>query len=341
MRFEKGYRGARRCGPAIEDSVSDLESCMRRGGVRLERKVGFHSTLLSTLASFKRVGGCINLLPVMMPREEEIHRKISVLKGAGPEDMNWVGQSSGPLSQMVPNAFMTTHLIAFMGGHVLLNVGGGVFKITFGVHMGPIGPSLDWTPTMGSGGAVSVHGEPGVSHLFLDPNTRAQFWTMMEGDGVILNDAEAMGLGDQSAGTPGSSQHSALLVKLMGLEPFESGVTGHDATGGGGSGGSTMVARLAPTPDLVPVEVGQATGSISELKGPTRASLRLLSAATVPAMDRAKRRKAFLREGETDNPGNSVRKWNSIKIVSKSARCGVKLTVSEAEEFHNFLTQGL
>nr|CAD1819622.1 unnamed protein product [Ananas comosus var. bracteatus] len=89
--FEKGFRGVRRCGTVIEDAASDLEGYTRRGGAKMKMKEGYHSTFLSTIASFKRMGGCINLLPGSVSREE-IHRRNDWLVGAGPEDLNRVGQ---------------------------------------------------------------------------------------------------------------------------------------------------------------------------------------------------------------------------------------------------------
>nr|CAD1840650.1 unnamed protein product [Ananas comosus var. bracteatus] len=59
---------------------------------------------------------------------------------------------------------------------------------------------------------------------------------------------------------------------------------------------------------------------MGDSKAPTRSCARLLSVTKMPALDRAKRRKAILREGETNNPRNLARKWSSKKVAAKSAR---------------------
>lgn len=103
---------------------------------------------------------------------------------------------------------------------------------------------------------------------------------------------------------------------------------------------TTVESRLTPTPDAIPMGIGHVVGSMGDSKAPTRSCARLLSVTKMPALDRAKRRKAILREGETNNPRNLARKWSSKKVAAKSARYGVKLTEFEAEEPHKFILLG-
>nr|CAD1817695.1 unnamed protein product [Ananas comosus var. bracteatus] len=93
-------------------------------------------------------------------------------------------------------------------------------------------------------------------------------------------------------------------------------------------------------PPLVPCSEGEADFPPVELRGPTRSSARLGSSAKDSALERAKRRKAIRLEGETSSSTTLARKWNSRKIMEKSARCGVKLTQNDAVELHNFMLSG-
>lgn len=85
---------------------------------------------------------------------------------------------------------------------------------------------------------------------------------------------------------------------------------------------------------------GELRGPIRSSAGPIRSSARPISAARGTVLDRAKSRKASLREGECSNPSNLARKWNCKKVAAMSERCGVKLTELEAEELHKFILQG-
>nr|CAD1829501.1 unnamed protein product [Ananas comosus var. bracteatus] len=94
------------------------------------------------------------------------------------------------------------------------------------------------------------------------------------------------------------------------------------------------------TPSKAPHLVGEDGFAMGEQKGPTRSSVRLISSAKVPVLERAKRRKTFLPEGEINSSRTLARKWNNKKVALKSARCGVKLTENEANELHKFLLLG-
>nr|CAD1831137.1 unnamed protein product [Ananas comosus var. bracteatus] len=106
------------------------------------------------------------------------------------------------------------------------------------------------------------------------------------------------------------------------------------ASPGAASGEDLNNPFIVPLPD---VEEGLPS---CEWRRPTRSSARLKSSASDSALERAKRRKAILLEGEISSSRTLARKWNSKKVLAKSARCGVKLTVTDAEELHKFLLRG-
>nr|CAD1842437.1 unnamed protein product [Ananas comosus var. bracteatus] len=72
---------------------------------------------------------------------------------------------------------------------------------------------------------------------------------------------------------------------------------------------------------------GHATGRASA--GPGR--------DTIPALDRATRRKMRLLEGDKTASGELVRKWTCKKVKAKGSYCGVNLSDSEASELRKLL----
>nr|CAD1837083.1 unnamed protein product [Ananas comosus var. bracteatus] len=92
-----------------------------------------------------------------------------------------------------------------------------------------------------------------------------------------------------------------------------------------------------PATDLLPDEEG---ASLRDWRASTRSCARLTSVRQVSALDRAKRRKAVLLEGEFSGSTSVRYQRNSKKVLKKSALCGVKLTGVEAEELHKFLLRG-
>nr|CAD1830315.1 unnamed protein product [Ananas comosus var. bracteatus] len=87
-------------------------------------------------------------------------------------------------------------------------------------------------------------------------------------------------------------------------------------------------------------EAGGAGYLPSVRRGPTRSSPRARDPAIISALERAKRRKAILLEGAISSSAKLARKWSSKKVLSKGARCGVKLSEVDAEELHKFMLSG-
>lgn len=76
------------------------------------------------------------------------------------------------------------------------------------------------------------------------------------------------------------------------------------------------------------------------LGGLNRSSQQLRASAKGSVLERAKLRKVLLLEGETSSSKTLAIKWSSNKVLSKSAHCGVKLSVAKAEELHDFMLRG-
>nr|CAD1841211.1 unnamed protein product [Ananas comosus var. bracteatus] len=87
--------------------------------------------------------------------------------------------------------------------------------------------------------------------------------------------------------------------------------------------------------DSSDVSLSQANSRVS-----SRASARLVSSPKISVMERAKRRKARILEGDCSSSGSLASRWSSSTVRAKSAHCGVKLTVAEAEELHKFMLRG-
>lgn len=101
-----------------------------------------------------------------------------------------------------------------------------------------------------------------------------------------------------------------------------------------------LVALPAPASVVATPGAGQLSEKSGDLRGPTRASARLLAVAKGSALDRAKSRKACLLEGDSGTPRNLTRKWSCKKVAARGEKCGVKLTEGEAEKLHKFILRG-
>lgn len=126
-----------------------------------------------------------------------------------------------------------------------------------------------------------------------------------------------------------------------------SAMTSDRYAGGDGVGLSSFLPEALsagaehPTPGL-----GQQmeTGAEEDLPNVGRSQVwrspRVRESPFLPALERAKHRKAVMLEGLGTSSAKLTSRWSSKKVLVKGARCGVKLSEVDAEELHSFMLSG-
>nr|CAD1828333.1 unnamed protein product [Ananas comosus var. bracteatus] len=202
-------------------------------------------------------------------------------------------------------------------------------------------------PPLGLPTRLTIGGSPGLSGALaglLGPDGGVDHRDML-GDLIVAGPRLGFPTRPITCGSSGPVDNAAscdLLVFLPTLSLFTAGRTqvippraGVGVHSSGSGVGDTTVNLVN-----VPILAGEVSVARGQSRGPIRSSARLGPLSKVSALERAKRRKEVLLEGDVSSSRTLARKWSGNTVRVKSALCGVKLSEAEAVELYRFMLRG-